>query len=151
MKIALGCDHGGFLLMQEVKKFLEEKGYEYKDFGAYSTERAHYPVHGEAAARAVASGECDAGIVICTTGIGISISANKVDGIRCALCGDCYSAEMTRRHNNANVLALGANVVGQGLALKIVEKFLTTDFESNEERHVYRVNLMMDIENRHKI
>jgi ribose 5-phosphate isomerase B len=151
MKIALGCDHGGFPLMQEVKKHLESKGIEYKDFGTYSTERAHYPIYGELAARAVASGECDLGIIICTTGIGISISANKVHGIRAALCGDCYSAEMTRRHNDANMLALGAFAIGKGLALKIIDTFLSAQFEGNTpegSRHAERVRLMMEIENK---
>ena len=149
MKIALGCDHGGFPLMQEVKKHLDSKGIEYIDFGAYSTERAHYPIHGEKAARAVASGECDTGIVICTTGIGISISANKVHGIRCALCSDCYSAEMTRRHNDANMLALGAFAIGKGLALKIIDTFLSTTWEGTlpeGSRHADRVRMMMEIE-----
>lgn len=151
MKIALGCDHGGFTLMQEVKKHLEELGHEYVDFGAYSTDRAHYPIHGEQAARAVASGECDTGILICTTGIGISISANKVHGIRAALCSDCYSAEMTRRHNNANMLALGAFAIGKGHALKIVDTFLSTSWEGTlpgGERHADRVRMMMEIENK---
>lgn len=145
MKIALGCDHGGFERMQEVKAHLEELGIEYKDFGCYSTDRAHYPVHGEAAARAVASGECDLGIVICTTGIGISIAANKVKGIRCACCSDTFSAEMTRRHNNANMLAFGASVVGKGLALKLVDAFLNAEFEAGG-RHEMRVNMLKEIE-----
>ena len=101
MKLALGCDHGGFELMQEVKAHLDELGIEYEDFGTYSTESCNYPVFAKAAAEAVASGKCDRGIVICGTGIGISISANKIHGIRCALCSDCFSAEMTRRHNDA--------------------------------------------------
>ena len=145
MKIALGCDHGGFERMQEVKAHLEELGHEYKDFGCYSTDRAHYPEHGEAAARAVASGECDLGIVICTTGIGMSIAANKVKGIRCACCSDTFSAEMTRRHNDANMLAFGASVVGKGLALKLVDTFLGAKFESGG-RHEMRVNMIKAIE-----
>ena len=144
--IAIGSDHGGFLLKQEVMKYLDEKGLEYKDFGTYSEDSCDYPVYGEAVARAVASGECERGIVICGTGIGISISANKVRGIRAALCGDCYSAEYTRRHNDANVLALGARVLGPGLALKIVETFLTTEFEGG--RHARRVAMISDIESR---
>ena len=144
--IAIGSDHGGFLLKQEVMKYLAEKGLEYKEFGTYTEDSCDYPVYGEAVARAVASGECERGIVICGTGIGISISANKVHGIRAALCGDCYSAEYTRRHNDANVLALGARVLGSGLALKIVETFLTTEFEGG--RHARRVAMISDIESR---
>ena len=144
--IAIGSDHGGFLLKQEVMKYLAEKGLEYKDFGTYTEDSCDYPIYGEAVARAVASGECERGIVICGTGIGISISANKVHGIRAALCGDCYSAEYTRRHNDANVLALGARVLGSGLALKIVETFLTTEFEGG--RHARRVAMISDLESR---
>ena len=146
MKIALGSDHGGYALKCDIIQLLEKLGHEYKDFGCYSTESCDYPDFGEAAARAVASGEYDRGIVICTTGIGISISANKVKGIRAALCGDCYSAEMTRRHNDANILAMGARVLGPGLALKIVDTFLNTEFEGG--RHARRIALISDIENR---
>lgn len=136
--IALGCDHGGYELMQEVKALLEKKGLEYKDYGCYSTDAVDYPEYGRKAAEAVASGECERGIVICGTGIGISISANKVKGIRCALCSDCFSAAATREHNDANMLAMGARVLGPGLALKIVETFLDTPF-SNDERHKRRI------------
>ena len=136
--IALGCDHGGYELMQEVKALLTKKGLEYKDFGCYSTDSVDYPEYGRKAAEAVAFGECDRGIVICGTGLGISISANKVPGIRCALCSDCFSAAATREHNNANMLAMGARVLGAGLALKIVETFLDTPF-SNDERHIRRI------------
>lgn len=136
--IALGCDHGGYELMQEVKTFLKKKGYEYKDFGCYSTEAVDYPEFGRAAAEAVASGECECGIVICGTGIGISIAANKVPGIRCALCTDCFMAQATREHNDANMLAFGARVLGPGTALKIVDTFLSTPF-SNDERHKRRI------------
>lgn len=139
--IALGCDHGGYLLMQEVKRHLEKRGFEYRDFGCYSEESADYPEYAKKAARAVASGECETGILICGTGIGISIAANKVKGIRAALCHDCFSAEATKEHNNANMLAMGARVIGSGLALKIVDTFLDTPF-SNEERHVRRVNML---------
>ncbi len=145
MKIALGCDHGGFQLMQEIKKHLEKRGYEYEDFGTYSEERCDYPVFGAAAAHAVADGKCALGIVICTTGIGITISANKVKGIRCGLCCDSFSAEMTRRHNDANMLAIGAGVVGKNLALKIVDTFLDTPFDGG--RHAARLGLIEDIEN----
>ena len=139
--IALGCDQAGFELMQEVKTYLTGNGYEFKDFGTYSTEACDYPVYGKLVANAVASGECDKGILVCGTGIGISIAANKVPGIRAAVCTDCFTAEATRQHNDANVLALGGRVVGKGLALKIVETFLTTPF-SNAERHVRRVNML---------
>lgn len=139
--IALGCDHGGYELMQEVIKHLEERGLEYKNFGCYSTEFVDYPIYGQAAAKAVASGECDKGIIICGTGIGISISANKIKGIRAALCHDCFSAQATREHNDANMLAMGARVIGPGLALKIVDIFLDTPF-SNDERHVRRIGMI---------
>lgn len=141
MMIALGCDHGGYLLMLEVKKHLEKKGFEYKDFGCYSEESVDYPEYAKKVAKAVASGECETGILICGTGIGISIAANKVKGIRAALCHDCFSAAATREHNNANVLAMGARVIGSGLALKIVDTFLDTPF-SNEERHIRRINML---------
>ena len=141
--IALGSDHGGFALKQEVIKHLEERGLEYKDFGTYSDASCDYPIYGKAVAHAVADGECERGIIICGTGIGISITANKVPGIRAALCGDCFSAEATRLHNDANILAMGARVVGPGLALKIVDTFLDTPF-SNDERHVRRINLIED-------
>ena len=144
--IAIGSDHGGFALKQEIMKHLEAAGYAYKDYGTYTADSCDYPVYGEAVASAVAGGEAERGILICGTGIGISISANKVKGIRAALCGDCYSAEMTRRHNDANILALGARVLGPGLALKIVDTFLTTEFEGG--RHARRVALISDIENR---
>ena len=137
MKIALGCDHGGFALKEEIKATLAAKGYELADFGTFSTESCDYPIFGEKAARAVAAGECEYGIVICTTGIGISIAANKVRGIRCAHCTDVLSAEMTRRHNNANMLAIGAGLTGKNVAERMVEVFLTTPFEGG--RHARRV------------
>jgi len=139
--IALGSDHGGYQLKKAVEKYLEEKGLEYRDYGCADTGSCDYPVYGRAAAEAVAGGECEKGIVICTTGIGISIAANKVKGIRCALCSDTYSAKMTRLHNDANMLALGANIVGEGLALSIVDMFLNTEF-SGEERHLRRIGLI---------
>ncbi len=144
MKIALGCDHGGYDLMQTVKAHLEELGHQTLNFGTFSKDSCHYPEFGAKAAHAVAEGQCDLGVVICTTGIGISMAANKVPGVRCALCSDCYSAEMTRRHNNANMLALGANVVGPGLALKIVDTFLSHSFEGG--RHATRVGMLSAIE-----
>ena len=141
--IALGCDQGGYELMQEVKKHLVERGLEYKDFGTYSSESVDYPIYGKKVAYAVANGECERGILICGTGIGISITANKVKGIRAALCHDVFSAEATRLHNDANILAMGGRIVGPGLALMIVDKFLDTPF-SNEERHARRIGMMED-------
>ena len=144
MKIALGSDHGGYALKCDIIQLLEKLGYEYEDFGCYSTDSCDYPIFGEAAARAVAEGKCDRGIVICTTGIGISIAANKVHGVRCALCTDPLMAEMTRRHNDANMLALGAGIVGPNLAEAIVETFLPTEFEGG--RHARRVGLITAME-----
>ena len=144
--IAIGSDHGGYALKQEIMKHLDEKGLEYKDFGTYSEESCDYPVYGAAVGRAVAGGECDRGILICGTGIGISIAANKIEGIRAANCTDCYMAEMTRRHNDANILALGARVVGSGLALKIVDTFLETGFEGG--RHARRVAMIAELDAR---
>ena len=136
--LALACDHGGYELKQEIICYLNEKNIEFIDFGCTSTDAVDYPEYGKKAAHAVANGECDKGIIICGTGIGISISANKVPGIRCALCHDCFSAAATREHNNANMLALGARVIGVGHALKVVETFLNTPF-SNDERHIRRI------------
>lgn len=139
--IALGCDHGGYKLKKAVMKYLDENNIEYKDFGTYSEESCDYPIYGKLAANAVASGECDKGIIICGTGIGISITANKIKGIRAALCHDVFSAKATREHNNANMLAMGARVIGEGLAIEIVKAFLTTEF-SNDERHIRRINMI---------
>lgn len=141
--IALGCDHGGYELMQEVKKHLEERGLEYKDFGCNGPEFVDYPVYGKKVAQAIVDGECEKGILICGTGIGISITANKFKGIRAALCTDCFTAEATRLHNDANILAMGGRVVGPGLALKIVDTFLDTPF-SGDERHIRRINMIED-------
>ena len=141
--IALGCDHGGYELMQEVKKHLEERGLEYKDFGCNGPESEDYPVYGKKVAEAIVNGECENGILICGTGIGISITANKFKGIRAALCTDCFTAEATRLHNDANILAMGGRVVGPGLALKIVDTFLDTPF-SGDERHIRRINMIED-------
>ena len=146
MKIAMGCDHGGYALKERLKEKLEKEGHEVLDCGCYSTESCDYPTFGEAAGRAVASGECERGIVLCTTGIGISIAANKVRGVRCAHCPDVLSAEMTRRHNDANMLALGAGMVGWNVAERMVDVFLATPFEGG--RHARRVGLMMEIEER---
>ncbi|RKI81028.1 ribose 5-phosphate isomerase B [bacterium 0.1xD8-71] len=139
--IAIGSDHGGFDLKQKVMAHLQERGLEYKDYGCADKSSCDYPVYGAAVAKAVASGKCDRGIVICTTGIGISITANKVKGIRCALCGDPVSARLTREHNDANVLAMGASIIGESVALNIVDIFLDTEF-SGVERHQRRVDLI---------
>ncbi len=144
--IALGCDHGGFPMMQEVKKYLDELGLAYQDFGTYSLDSCDYPDFGEAAARAVADGSCDRGILVCTTGVGISICANKVRGIRCALCSEPVSAETSRRHNNANVLAMGGAMIGVNMMKRIVDAFLNTEFEGG--RHERRVSKIMAIETR---
>lgn len=137
--IAIGSDHGGFKLKTKVIAHLQEKGVACRDFGTNSLESCDYPDYGRAVAEAVAKGECEQGIVICTTGIGISITANKVPGIRCALCHNTTTARMTREHNNANVLAIGAGMVGDILALDIVDTFLATPF-SNGERHQRRID-----------
>ncbi|MBO4825047.1 MAG: ribose 5-phosphate isomerase B [Lachnospiraceae bacterium] len=139
--IAIGSDHGGYELRQIIMKHLKDRGIEYKDFGCPDTNSCDYPVYGRAVAKAVASGECEKGIVICTTGIGISITANKIPGIRCALCSDVLSAELTRLHNDANMLSLGAGIVGPNLAVKITDTFLDTEF-SGEERHSRRISLI---------
>ena len=145
MKIAVGCDHGALALKELLVPHLQEKGYEVKDFGTYTNASCDYPEFAAAAAKAVASGECDKGIVLCTTGIGVSISANKVDGIRCALLSDVWSAKMTRLHNDTNVMALGAGVVGENLALEIVDTWLGTEF-SGDERHQRRIDKVMALE-----
>ena len=146
--IAIGSDHGGFELKKEIMAHLDARGLEYKDFGTYSDASCDYPVYGKAVANAVASGECERGIIICGTGIGISITANKVHGIRAALCGDCFSAEATRQHNDANVLAFGERVVGEGLALDIVDAFVDTGF-SGAERHRARIDKITAIEEKY--
>ncbi|NLX64999.1 MAG: ribose 5-phosphate isomerase B [Clostridiaceae bacterium] len=148
MKIALGSDHGGFFLKEKIKSYLIGKGYEVKDFGTYSPESVDYPTFGLKAALAVSKGECDKGIVICSTGIGISIAANKVKGIRAALCSDTFSARLTREHNDTNVLALGAFIVGEKLAYAIVDTWLGTEF-SGEERHKRRIDEITEIENQY--
>lgn len=136
--IAIGCDHGGYELKQEIKKHLEERGLPYRDFGCDSPESTDYPIYAKRVAHAILDGICDRGILICGTGIGISITANKIPGIRAALCTDCFCAEATRQHNDANILALGGRVVGGGLALKIVDTFLDAPF-SGDERHKRRI------------
>ena len=144
MTIALGSDHGGFALKQHIKTYLDSKGIAWKDFGCDSTESCDYPDFGAAAAKAVASGECEKGIVVCTTGIGISITANKVKGIRAALCTNEFCAEMTRRHNNANILCMGGKVVDSATARKLVDIFLNTPFEGG--RHQRRIDQIAQIE-----
>lgn len=144
MKIALGCDHGGLNLKNAIKKHLEEQNYEVEDFGTYSSESVDYPDYAKKAAEAVASGNADCGILVCGTGIGIGISANKVKGIRCATVGDTFSARMTKAHNNANMIALGERVTGIGLGLDIVDAYLNSEFEGG--RHQKRIDKMMEIE-----
>ena len=139
--IALGCDQGGFALKQEIMAHLKERGLEFKDYGSYDEQSVDYPVYAKKVAEAILSGECEKGILICGTGIGISIVANSYDGIRAALCTDCFMAEATRLHNEANILAMGGRVVGPGLAIKMVDTFLDTPF-SNEERHIRRINMI---------
>jgi ribose 5-phosphate isomerase B len=138
--IAIGSDHGGYELKLEVIKHLQERGFEVKDYGCDSPASCDYPVYAKAVSEAVAAGECELGILICGTGIGMSMAANKVDGIRAALCSDCFSAKATREHNNANVLCMGARTIGPGLALMIADIFVDTPF-SNDERHVRRIKL----------
>ena len=145
MKIAIGCDHGGYLLKQDILIWLEENDIDYEDVGCYNTDSVDYPAYGEKVARLVAGGECDKGIVICTTGIGISIAANKVKGIRCALLSDVMSARLTREHNDTNMMALGAGVVGEMLALEILDIWLDTEFSGNE-RHQRRIDKVMALE-----
>ena len=145
MKIAIGCDHGAIDLKNKLVSYLGNKGYEVKDFGTYTKDSCDYPEFAAAAAKAVASGECEKGIVLCTTGIGVSISANKIDGIRCALLSDSWSAKMTRLHNDTNMMALGAGVVGENLALEIVDTWLTTEF-SGDARHQRRIDKVMALE-----
>ena len=146
MKIAIGCDHGALALKNKVVAHLEKQGHEVSDFGTYTLDSCDYPDFAEKAAKAVASGACDKGIVLCTTGIGISIAANKVKGIRCALLSDVKSAELTRLHNDTNMMALGAGMTGEILALEIVDTWLGTEF-SGEARHQRRIDLMMALEN----
>ncbi len=148
MKIAIGADHGGVGLKAEVEKYLESKGYEYKDYGTFSTDAVDYPDIAFAVATSVAKGEADKGILICGTGIGMSIAANKVPGVRCALLSDVYSAKCTRDHNDANVMSMGARVIGPGLALEIVDAYLHKDF-SNGERHIQRINKIREFEKKY--
>ncbi len=144
--IALGADHGGYELKEAIKKHLDEKGVEYRDFGTFTGEAIDYPIIAEKVAFAITSGECERGILCCGTGVGISIAANKVKGIRCACCSDCFSAHFTRLHNDANILAMGGRVIGAGLACMMVDTFLDTEFEGG--RHARRVDLITEIENK---
>ena len=145
MKISIGCDHGALELKNTVVAHLTKQGHEVIDFGTHTPASCDYPEFAAAAARAVASGECEKGIVLCTTGIGVSISANKIDGIRCALLSDVWSAKMTRLHNDTNMMAMGAGVVGENLALEIVDIWVGTEF-SGDERHQRRINKLMELE-----
>jgi len=147
LKIAVGSDHAGFSLKEEVVKHLKEKGYDFKDFGTFSEASCDYPDFAEIVAKEVASKNYDLGILICGTGIGISIAANKVPGIRAALCSDTFSAHACREHNNANILAMGARVVGTGIALDIVDTFLNAEFEG--DRHLRRINKITEIEKKY--
>ena len=147
MKIAIGCDHGGFELKNEIIKYLESENYEVKEFGTYSTDSCDYPDIAQPVAEAVAAKEFDFGILICGTGIGIGIAANKVPGIRAALCSDTFSAHATREHNNANILTMGQRVVGTGLALEIVKTFLNAEFEG--DRHLKRIDKITAIEKKY--
>lgn len=148
MKVAIGSDHGGVELKSEVIEYLKEKGFAYQDFGTHGTASVDYPDIGLAVAEAVKNKEADRGIVICGTGIGIGISANKVPGIRCAMVSDVYSAQMTREHNDANMIAMGGRTLGPGLAVMIVDKFLNTDF-SYEQRHQRRIDKITEIEQKY--
>lgn len=143
--IAIACDHGALALKEAIKKHLAERGMETRDFGTNSLESCDYPDYAAPAARAVAAGECDCGIVVCTTGIGVSIVANKIKGVRCALLSDKMSARLTRQHNNTNMMAMGAGVVGEKLALEIVDTWLDTPFEGG--RHQRRIDKITDLEN----
>lgn len=143
--IAIACDHAALELKAELIRILEERGLDYKDFGTYTADSCHYPIFGARAAHAVASGECDRGILICGTGIGMSLVANKIKGIRCALCSDSYSAKMTRAHNDSNMLAMGARVIGVEVAKEIVAAWLDTPFEGG--RHQTRVDMIAALEN----
>lgn len=148
MKIAIGNDHAAVELKQHIIKYVEDKGHTVVNFGTDTNDSCDYPVYGEKVGKAVASGECDCGILICGTGVGISLAANKVKGIRCVVCTDAYSARLSRQHNNTNVLAFGARVVGPATAEMLVDEFLNTEFEGG--RHQRRIDMISDIENRNE-
>ncbi len=144
--IAIGSDHAAFALKKEIEKYLEEKGLEYKDYGCFSEERTDYPIYGELVGKAVASGECEKGILLCGTGVGISLAANKVRGVRAVVCSDCYTAKLSKEHNNTNILAMGSRVVGVDLAKMILDTWLGATFQG--ERHQRRIDMIHEIENR---
>lgn len=144
MKLVIGSDHAGFELKENIRSYLEQNGYEYTDIGVYTSESADYPLQAQALCQKITSGECERGILCCGTGIGMSMAANKIDGIRAACCSDYFSAKYTRAHNDANVLCLGGRVVGAGLAEELVKVFIETEFEGG--RHQRRVNLIHDLE-----
>lgn len=146
--IAIGSDHAAFDFKEEIKKYLDERNIKYRDFGCFSKERTDYPIYGEAVAKAVASGEYDKGLLFCGTGVGISLAANKVNGIRAVVCSDCYSAKLSRQHNDTNILALGSRVVGVELAKMIIDIWLTTEFEGG--RHLERIKMITEIEKRNR-
>lgn len=146
MKVAIGCDHGGYQLKEEIKRYLQDSGTEYKDFGTHSEQSCDYPDYAKLVAGAVAAGECTCGILICGTGIGMSIAANKVPGIRAALCHDCFSAKATREHNDSNILCLGERVIGRGLAMEIVKIWFSTAFTGG--RHQKRIEKITEMEGR---
>ena len=147
--IALGCDHGGYDLMQEVIAHLEKRGLEYKNFGTYTKDSCDYPEFAHAVAHSIVNGECEKGILICGTGIGISIAANKIDGVRAALCSDVYSAKMTKQHNNANIICLGGRVTGRELACMIVDAWLGAEFEGG--RHARRIAILINLKKKRPI
>lgn len=144
--IAIGCDHAAYDFKEEIKTFLEEEEIDYKDFGCFDKNRTDYPIFAEKVGRAVAQGECERGLLFCGTGVGMSIAVNKIKGIRAVVCSDCYSAKMSRKHNNANVLALGARVVGIELAKLIIKEWLFTEYEG--DRHQRRVDMITKLENK---
>lgn len=147
--LALGSDHVGLTLKEEIKKHLSELGIPYKDYGCFSTERTNYPIYGLKVAKAVASGECERGLLFCGTGVGISLAANKVKGIRAVVCSDCYTAVLSRQHNNTNILALGSRVVGVDLAKMIIDGWLNSEFEGG--RHQTRIDMIREVEEGHDL
>lgn len=149
MKLAIGSDHAGYVLKEVIRKHIETQGYEYIDYGTNSEESVDYPVYAQKVAEAIVAKEADLGIIVCGTGIGVSIAANKVPGIRAALCSDCFSAEACRQHNNANIITLGSRVVGEGLAIKIIDTFLDAKYESG--RHQRRVDMIEAIEKKYML
>lgn len=147
MRLAIGSDHAGYTLKEAIKKHLKEKSFEYIDYGTDSEQSVDYPLYAQKVAEAVVAKEADLGIIVCGTGIGVSIAANKVPGIRAAVCSDCFSAEACRQHNNANIITLGSRVVGEGLAIKIIDTFLNSKYEAG--RHQKRIDLIEAIEKKY--